>query len=87
MVAGRLAQTVRQVMAQAGIDPRAVGGIGVDGVSWTLDPGRPRSLRPLCPAMIWLDRRAEAEAAWLRAQPEAEALGEPESPTRWTRPM
>ena len=64
--------TVRQVVAQAGIDPLAVGGIGVDGVSWTLIPVD-RDLRPLCPAMIWLDRRAEAEAAWLRAQPEAEA--------------
>jgi xylulokinase len=64
--------TVRQVVAQAGIDPREVGGIGVDGVSWTLVPVD-RALRPLCPAMIWLDRRAEAEAAWLRAQPEAAA--------------
>lgn len=64
--------TVRQVVAKAGIDPRAVRGIGVDGVSWTLIPVDNR-LRPLCPAMIWLDRRAESEAAWLRAQPEAHA--------------
>ncbi len=64
--------TIRQVMAQAGIDPRSVNGIGVDGVSWTPIPVD-RQLKPLCPAMIWLDRRAETEAAWLRAQPEAEA--------------
>lgn len=63
--------TVRQVVEQAGIDPHAVRGIGVDGVSWTLIPVD-RQLRPLCQAMIWLDRRAEAQAAWLRAQPEAE---------------
>ncbi len=63
--------TVRQVVAMAGIDPQAVRGIGVDGVSWTLIPVDKR-LQPLCPAMIWLDRRAEREAAWLRAQPEAQ---------------
>jgi len=63
---------VRQVVNQAGIDPQAVRGIGVDGVSWTLIPVD-KYLRPLCPAMIWLDRRAETEAAWLRAQPEASA--------------
>jgi xylulokinase len=64
--------TVRQVIAQSGVNPRDVAGIGVDGVSWTLIPVD-RQLQPLCPAMIWLDRRAEAQAAWLRAQPEAEA--------------
>src|SRR5512133_4111042 len=62
--------TIRAVLAQAGADPREVIGMGVDGVSWTLIPVD-REVRPLCPAMIWLDRRAEAEAAWLRAQPEA----------------
>lgn len=61
---------VRQVVAKGGVDPRAVRGIGVDGVSWTLIPVDSR-LRPLSPAMIWLDRRAESEAAWLRSQPEA----------------
>jgi xylulokinase len=64
-------QTVRQVVAQAAIDPHAVMGLGVDGVSWTLIPVD-QTLHSLCPAMIWLDRRAEAQAAWLRAQPEAE---------------
>lgn len=64
--------TARQVVTQAGIDPRQVRGIGADGVSWTLIPVG-RDLRPLCPAPIWLDRRAEEEAAWLRAQPEAQA--------------
>lgn len=62
--------TVRQVVTNAWIDIRQVRGIGVDGVSWTLIPVD-RDLRPLCPALIWLDRRAETEAAWLRAQSQA----------------
>jgi xylulokinase len=64
--------TIRQVISKAGINPDDIGGIGVDGVSWTLIPVD-RQLRPLCRAMIWLDRRAEAQAALLRAQPEADA--------------
>lgn len=64
--------TVHQVVVGANIDPREVRGIGVDGVSWTLIPVDCQ-LRPLCLAPIWQDRRAEDEAAWLRAQPEAEA--------------
>ncbi len=64
--------TVRQVISQSGVNPQAVRGIGVDGVSWTLIPVD-HQLRPLSPALIWLDRRAEAEAEWLRAQPEANA--------------
>lgn len=63
--------TVLQVMAKSAVRPEEVLGIGVDGVSWTLIPVD-RNLRPLCPALIWLDRRAEAQAGWLRAQPEAE---------------
>lgn len=63
--------TIRQVIACAGINPQEVLGIGVDGISWTLIPVD-QQLRALCPAMIWQDRRAEDEAAWLRAQPEAE---------------
>lgn len=65
-----ICSTTRQVIAQANINPRDVSGIAVDGVSWTLIPVD-RSLKPFHPAMIWLDRRAEEEAAWLRAQPEA----------------
>ncbi len=52
-------------------DPRQVAGIGVDGVGWTLLPVD-HSGAPLFPAMIWLDRRAEQEANWLKSLPEAD---------------
>ena len=41
-----------------------VAGIGVDGVGWTLVP-LIRSQSRSHPAMIWLDRRAQAETDWL----------------------
>jgi xylulokinase len=55
------------------VDPASIAGIGVDGVGWTLIPVD-RAGDPLRPAMIWLDRRAERETAWLKSLPEAESL-------------
>ncbi|HML20620.1 MAG TPA: FGGY family carbohydrate kinase [Aggregatilinea sp.] len=65
--------TVREVIAAGGVDPRDVAGIGIDAVSWTLIPVD-RAMNALAPAMIWLDRRAGAEAAQLQALPEADRL-------------
>ena len=65
--------TVRQVVAQSGIDAREVAGIGVDGIGWTLVPVD-RNVEPLHPAIIWLDRRAEAETHWLKNLSEADQL-------------
>lgn len=67
--------TIRQVIAQSGVNPRDVAGIGVDGVGWTLLPVD-RNGDPLHPAMIWLDRRAEEETRWLKALPDADKLVE-----------
>jgi xylulokinase len=65
--------TIHEVIAKGGINPRQVAAVGVDGISWTLLPVD-ANCDPLCPAMIWLDRRAEEETAWLKALPEAEKL-------------
>lgn len=67
--------TIRQVLAQADVDPHDVAGIGVDAVGWTLIPVD-EAANPLAPAMIWLDRRAEAETAWLNELPQADQLVE-----------
>lgn len=66
-------RTIRQVVAQAAVDPREITGIGVDGVGWTLVPVD-ENAHPLFPAMIWLDRRADLETDWLNALPEADRL-------------
>ena len=47
-----------------------IAAVAVDGIGWTLVPVD-ESFHPLTPAMTWLDRRAEAEAAALRAGPAA----------------
>lgn len=66
-------ETIRAVLEQSQIDPADIAGVGVDGLGWSLVPVD-REGQPLYRAMIWLDRRAEAEAATLRALPEAESL-------------
>ena len=66
-------ETILTVLAASKTDPGSIAGIGVDAVSWTLIPVD-RVGDPLRPAMIWLDRRAEQETAWLKSLPEAERL-------------
>src|SRR4051794_36693888 len=59
-----LAAVVRRLLADAGVDPADVRALSlaaqVDGVVAIDAAGR-----PLAPAIIWLDRRAEAETAGL----------------------
>ncbi|MCA9948510.1 MAG: hypothetical protein KDE48_02605 [Anaerolineales bacterium] len=66
-------KTIQQVMQTAGLLPDDVAGIGIDGVGWTLIPVD-EEIKPLAPAMIWLDRRAQIETAWLNSLPEAQQL-------------
>ncbi|MBK8027131.1 MAG: hypothetical protein IPK19_38520 [Chloroflexi bacterium] len=68
-----LCVTVREVVARAGLQADDIAGLGLDGVGWTLI-AVDKACTPLTPAMIWLDRRGEAEAAALRHTPEADAL-------------
>lgn len=68
-----LCDTVVRVMSQSGVDKSEVAGIGVDGLGWVLAPVD-RSGNPLCPAMIWLDRRADKETEWMASLPEADRL-------------
>jgi xylulokinase len=68
-----LARAVRQVMASNGVRPSQVSHLGlasqVDGVV-AVDS----KLRPLRPAIIWLDRRAAAQAAALASELGAERI-------------
>jgi xylulokinase len=68
-----LCATVADVLATSGVPARDVAAVAVDGIGWTLVPVDD-GFRALTPAMTWLDRRAEAEAAALRAGPGAAHL-------------
>lgn len=56
-----------KIIAEAGADPRAIVGVGVSGQAPSLAPVDSRAA-PLRPALLWLDRRSEAECAWLCAR-------------------
>ncbi len=68
-----LCSTVSNVLAKRAIDAREVACIALDGIGWTLVPVD-AAFRALAPAMTWLDRRAEPEAARLRAAAWSEQL-------------
>ncbi len=61
------------VLAKAAVSVDQVACVALDGIGWTL-VATDEQLRPVVPAMTWLDRRAEDEAAALRARPDADAL-------------
>ncbi len=65
--------TIRQVMTKANVQAYEIASIGIDAVGWTLIPVD-EVVNPLAPAMIWLDRRAVDETAWLNSLPEAKHL-------------
>lgn len=67
-----ICQELQNLIEVQKVDPGAIAAIGVDGISWVCLPVD-RNGVPLRKAMIWLDRRAEKQAAWLR-----ETLGEEE---------
>ena len=68
-----LCETVSTVLARGGVAARDVACVGLDGIGWSL-VAVDDAFRPLTPAMTWLDRRAEAEAAELRAGADADRL-------------
>jgi sugar (pentulose or hexulose) kinase len=56
-----LAAAVCEVLGRARLAPDAIAGIGIDGMSSLMLPVSATG-EPLAPALIWLDRRAQAEA-------------------------
>jgi xylulokinase len=57
---------IQGLIYQQGVNPEEIAAIGVDGISWVCLPVDQKG-RPLRKAMIWLDRRAEKQAAWMRS--------------------
>ncbi len=56
---------IKELLLENAIQPENIKGIGIDGTSWACiavdDTGE-----VLRPAMIWLDHRAEKQAAWMK---------------------
>jgi len=66
------AACVRQVLRRAGVDPARVAAVGVSGQAPSVAPVD-AGLRPVRPALLWMDRRGHAECA-VRAGAAAELL-------------
>ena len=58
-------QGILHIIKGSGVDAGEISAIGVDGTSWACLPVD-RQGNLLSRAMIWLDRRAERQAAWMK---------------------
>lgn len=78
--------TVPDVLRRAGVHPKQVVGVSVDGTACTV-VACDREGRPLRPAILWMDQRAhlEAEEVTATGDPVLKYAGGPESP-EWMIP-
>src|SRR6185312_4031961 len=61
-------------MARGGVAPSAIKALCVSGLYGGSGIPVDADLRPLHPCLIWMDRRAEAQVAWVRANIDLERL-------------
>lgn len=69
-----LTRAVHDILDQAQLPPDAIAGIGIDGMSSLMLPVD-RHGKALCPGLIWLDRRAQAQSDFISRHHEALQLG------------
>jgi xylulokinase len=60
-----IGEEIRGLLHNHGIQPEEIAAIGTDGISWVCLPVDHNG-EPLRKAMIWLDRRSEKQASWLK---------------------
>jgi len=60
-----IVEGIQEMLVTKKIDPKDIKGIGVDGISWASIPIDITG-KVLMPTMIWLDRRAQKEAQWMK---------------------
>ncbi|MFW5980550.1 MAG: xylulokinase [Halanaerobiaceae bacterium] len=61
----KVCQGIKYFKNEQSINMNEIAGIGVDGLSWAALPVDRKGI-PLRNVMIWLDRRAEKQAEWMR---------------------
>lgn len=62
-----IGEEIPGLLHKSGISPEAIAAIGTAGISWVCLPVDQNG-EPLRKAMIWLDRRSEKQAVWLKEQ-------------------
>lgn len=58
--------TIKQVVAEAGVPADEIKGIGISGLYGGSGVPLDAQMQPVRPCLIWLDRRAQAEADWVK---------------------
>nr|WP_263849323.1 FGGY family carbohydrate kinase [Secundilactobacillus similis] len=58
--------TIKRVVAEAGVPAAEIKGIGISGLYGGSGVPLDDQMQPVRPCLIWLDRRAQAEAEWVK---------------------
>lgn len=66
--------SVREVVGKAAIHPEQIVGIGVSGLYGGSGIPVDKTMTPIRPCIIWMDRRAEEEVNWVRSHLDVEKL-------------
>ncbi|MCD6095987.1 MAG: FGGY-family carbohydrate kinase [Thermoprotei archaeon] len=66
-------KTIREVLEKTKVNPKDIAGVAISGLYGGSGIPCDREMKPLRPAIIWMDRRATKECAWVR-----ENIGEEE---------
>lgn len=69
-------ESVRQALDSSDVDPEAVAGIAVSGLYGGSGIPVDEDLEPVGPCLIWMDRRATAEVAWVKENVDLDRLFE-----------
>lgn len=83
-------QGIKTLIKTNSFEPQDIAAVGVDGTSWVCLPVD-KNGNPLRPAMLWLDRRAQEQADWMKKRVGEEQLislnGNPVDPAYITPKM
>lgn len=68
--------SIRKTVEKSGVDPHDVTGVGISGLYGGSGIPLDEKMKPVRPCLIWMDRRAEDETAWVKEHIDSERLTE-----------
>ena len=69
-------ESIKQTVAKSGVDPKDIKGIGISGLYGGSGVPVDENIEPVRPCLIWMDRRAEKETAWVKEHIDGKRLTE-----------
>ncbi|MDT6981323.1 FGGY-family carbohydrate kinase [Levilactobacillus zymae] len=71
-----LKKSIQKTVEKAGVDPHDIKGVGISGLYGGSGIPVDEHMQPVRPCLIWMDRRAEDEVAWVKEHIDGDRLTE-----------